>query len=565
MWRELPITQRNEYKRLILAFAGLTEMFAQKSDDDSTPAPVINSKFQETVFQRSFNATAEDIGNTSYDAALSVRHEGAEDKYLVGIKTFGINSGYQKVAQFKANLNEWSNLTALAERNAKNENGEYKEKSEIDRCNKDVYLKLALQIAQLRNSRIDSSVANIRGFRVDAGDDNVHSVYHVLMPSPKDEEPRIYVGETSYDKIDIANISIDGCTSKSHPANFVFKDGNHTYRYTSADSQLLMDFQNKDIVVEHWNVIYADDAYAIFSKIAEAVLGEEKQEEVAKEAPNAALLPQKQEITEEYFWQIVNEDGEVELFSGFNSFYGVGSKLGKDTRKQRIRKISEEYANSVPKQTLWSVVEGLKQFLLIPSSSMGEKLQKVELRKRILSLVNECDDAGFRAEVTKLLFRPLDEMYIPVPDAKNFHKQHPNFFSKGAGSLEPGTNSLKLPKEERRFNLVFEPSGDTLSAYITQDNGKAIESYEKQTYLGQWILRGIFQLDEYEPLTKKRLDEMGINALRLYRVKNSDDVHIEFVWKEPEEAISCRYPESIEGFWDMGMVAEEGLLDKYNK
>ena len=326
-----------------------------------------------------------------------------------------------------------------------------------------------------------------------------------------------------------------------------------------------MDFQNKDIVVEHWNVIYADDAYAIFSKIAEAVLGEEKQEEVDKESPNVALLPQKQEITEEYFWQIVNEDGEVELFSGFNSFYGVGSKLGKDSRKQRIKKISEEYANSVPKQTLWSVVEGLKQYLLVPSSSMDEKLQKVELRKRILSLVNECDDAGFRADVTKLLFRPLDEMYIPVPDAKNFHKQHPNFFSEGAGSLEPGTNRLKLPKEKRRFNLVFEPSGDTLPAYITQDNGKAIESYEKQTYLGQWILRGIFQLDEYEPLTKKRLDEMGINTLRLYKVKNSDDVHIEFVWKETEEAISYRYPESIESFWDMGMVAEEGLLDKYNK
>ena len=46
---------------------------------------------------------------------------------------------------------------------------------------------------------------------------------------------------------------------------------------------------------------------------------------------------------------------------------------------------------------------------------------------------------------------------------------------------------------------------------------------------------------------------MGINALRLYKVKNSDDVHIEFVWKEPEEAISYRYQESIEDFWDMGV------------
>lgn len=565
MWRELPITQRNEYKRLVLAFAGLTEMFAQKAEDDSTPAPVINTKFQETVFQRAFNASAEDIGNTSYDVALLVRDGGAEDKYLVGIKTFGINSGYQKVAQFKANLNEWSSLTALAESNAKDEHGEYKEKSEIDRCNRDVYLELALKIAHLRNSRIDSSVANLRGFHIDAGDNNVHSIYHVLMPSPKNEDPKIYVGETSYDKIDIANISIDGCTAKSHPANFVFKDGNHTYRYTSADSQLLMDFQNKDIVVERWDVIYADDAYEIFSKIAEAVLGEEKQEDADKEPSIASLFPQSQEITEEYYWPIVNQNDEVELFSGFNSFYGVGSKLGRDSREQRIKKISEKYADSVPKEILLSVVEGLKQFLLGTSSSMDEKLQKVELRKRILSLVKGCDDEGFRSDVTKLLFRPLDEMYIPVPDARNFHQQHPNFFSKGAGSLEPGKNSLKLPKEERRFNLVFEPSGDTLPAYITQDNGKAIESYERQSYLGQWILRGIFQLDEYEPLTKKRLDEIGINALRLYKVNGSDDVHIEFVWKEPMKSISYRIPESAETFWDIGMVAEEDQPDKYEK
>ena len=42
------------------------------------------------------------------------------------------------------------------------------------------------------------------------------------------------------------------------------------------------------------------------------------------------------------------------------------------------------------------------------------------------------------------------------------------------------------------FNLVFEPSGDVLPAFIAQDDGKAIESVEKQTILGEWILKGIF-------------------------------------------------------------------------
>ena len=54
-------------------------MFAQKSnEDDIEAAPIINSKFQETAFQKAFNAYAEDIGNTSYD--VSIQHAG--EKYL---------------------------------------------------------------------------------------------------------------------------------------------------------------------------------------------------------------------------------------------------------------------------------------------------------------------------------------------------------------------------------------------------------------------------------------------------------------------------------------------------
>ena len=30
MWQDLPISQKNEYKKLILAFSSLTEMFVQK-------------------------------------------------------------------------------------------------------------------------------------------------------------------------------------------------------------------------------------------------------------------------------------------------------------------------------------------------------------------------------------------------------------------------------------------------------------------------------------------------------------------------------------------------------
>lgn len=153
MWEDLPKVQKEEYKRLILAFASLTDMFAQKSnEDDIKAAPIINSKFQETAFQKAFNAYAEDIGNTSYD--VSLQHAG--EKYLVGIKTFGIASGDQKVAQFKAKHDEWAKIIEEIKTNASGVD----EKDEINNLNKELYMTLAKRIAKIRNARIDSSRAN---------------------------------------------------------------------------------------------------------------------------------------------------------------------------------------------------------------------------------------------------------------------------------------------------------------------------------------------------------------------------------------------------------------------
>ena len=105
MWCNLPEDQRKRYQILITSFASLSEAFNQKVeiDDDgnsvkSKVAPIVNSKFQETVFQRSFNALGEDTSNTSYDASL-ILEDGR--KFLVGLKSFGIDSGDQKIAQFK--------------------------------------------------------------------------------------------------------------------------------------------------------------------------------------------------------------------------------------------------------------------------------------------------------------------------------------------------------------------------------------------------------------------------------------------------------------------------------
>ena len=163
MWSDLPEKQKREYKRLILSFASLTGMFAQKAtDDENDAAPIINSKYQETAFQRSFGAVAEDIGNTSYDASLKCN----EEKYLIGIKTFGIASGDQKVAQFKAKHAEWAQIVEKMKENATG----VEDKEQINDLNRELYLTLARRIGRIRNARIDSSYANIKGFLIENED-----------------------------------------------------------------------------------------------------------------------------------------------------------------------------------------------------------------------------------------------------------------------------------------------------------------------------------------------------------------------------------------------------------
>ncbi|MDX4992769.1 hypothetical protein SHY80_09215, partial [Streptococcus suis] len=72
MWEKLKVEQKEKYRTLITNFASLSEAFSQKSETDEENetfnyvAPIINSKFQETVFQRAFQAVGEDIANTSF-------------------------------------------------------------------------------------------------------------------------------------------------------------------------------------------------------------------------------------------------------------------------------------------------------------------------------------------------------------------------------------------------------------------------------------------------------------------------------------------------------------------
>ena len=186
----------------------------------------------------------------------------------------------------------------------------------------------------------------------------------------------------------------------------------------------------------------------------------------------------------------------------------------------------------------------LKDYLTVKATTSEEKQNKVKTRRELIEYLALIENRDFKEEILKILFRPKDELYIPIPNSVKFHTEHPDFFNTGVGNLKKTSDNkwkLSLPKEQCKFTLVFEPSGDKIESFITQDAGKAIESYEKQSYLGDWILRKVFQLGEYEPLTAKRLKEVGINGIRLVKYPDSNEIHLHFIWidtdKLPEDYI----------------------------
>ena len=99
-----------------------------------------------------------------------------------------------------------------------------------------------------------------------------------------------------------------------------------------------MKFNNEEIVLETWPVRYAEDAYSLFSEIADRIYGE-KTEKIEKISES--------NVKESYSWKI-----NVQRYSGFNSFNGVGSKMGSDIREGRVNRINEAYKDTIKKSIL---------------------------------------------------------------------------------------------------------------------------------------------------------------------------------------------------------------------
>lgn len=217
----------------------------------------------------------------------------------------------------------------------------------------------------------------------------------------------------------------------------------------------------------------------------------------------------------------------IEPYSGFNGFYGAPKMAKKDqAREKRIQRFENKYKDTVDTIKFNRIIELLKDILLTPRKKEEREIL-VKNRSNLMDIVESCNDPKMVKELRAIVYRPANEMYIPIPSSRLFHETYPNFF--GEGLCELNGSKLVKKKEERQFKLRMMPSGDEITAYVNQASGKAIQSANEQGILGEWILRKVFQLPQGEPLTKERLDELAINGIRLTKA-DKNTVELEFIW-----------------------------------
>lgn len=600
LWYEIDSSRRDEYKEMITRFASLTELFAQKKDGKSdknistsqkkkSQKPFISSKFQETVFKHAFDASIEDIGNTSYDASLDPdvvkksKTNGSENfsskkasnkRYLFGIKTFLIDDqnseSFQKIAQFKSiaesleSTNDgrsWVEIVSDIRKNAKG----CANIGEINKKNKILYEALAKKIAEARNDRIETSKALIeKRLQIGAGKAEFKAVYHFLMPSVQSgddgEKKIICLGEVPYERIG-ETIEVLGATDVKHPTNFTFKDEyENEYKYTSADSQLYMKFKHKPVNDEAWPVNFVEKPYECFKSFFEQMVQEAENENVFESA-----------VQENHSFSFMIQ---IEKYSGFNNFYGLSSKLGSiardnaldfikkyatDNRDRNIKKLVkqlEKYLNMENKvssqkrddlvkkmremidrgsddKLLKNLADELNDYLGTETTYSIVERKKLKARDQLTKNVSKLENdspskyKGVAQKATSLLWRTPYEMYIRLPIS--FHREFPDFFGKDLFEFDD-KGKLKFIGKRKEFEMSFGPlEKDKIKMHLTQSSGKGLQSSGTQTHLGKWILKDVFQLKEWEPLTERKLKKTHINGFRLKK-DSKGLIHFEFIW-----------------------------------
>lgn len=226
VWEQYSKEQREEYIKFLQVYGALTNLFRQKKGD---LIPYLDSKYQETIFAKSFNGQNVDIGNTPHDI-LSVF---GDKRVGIGLKTWiGSQPSFQKVMQLKRYQNEINDYINNLE-------------------------DLAYKISEIRNERVLSDYERL-------GLEEKNNIYHYVTR----DKGTFTINECAYPLIDLKSL---GDFNKSKTA-FTWSDGNKDYKYTFGDSQIWQKFDSnkyKSILLKKFDVKIIDDP---FSFLLEAYL-----------------------------------------------------------------------------------------------------------------------------------------------------------------------------------------------------------------------------------------------------------------------------------------------------
>lgn len=109
--------------------------------------------------------------------------------------------------------------------------------------------------------------------------------------------------------------------------------------------------------------------------------------------------------------------------------------------------------------------------------------------------------------------RHPNEVYIPIPSF--IHKIYNDFFPYDTNDFKSESFTVLLPNQKE------------LKMKVAQQGGKALMS-DPNKALGEWILRDVLNLKEYEILTKDKLDIIGIDSIKLRKI-NSHYYELDFL------------------------------------
>lgn len=273
VWNRYPNEQRQEYIKFLQIYGALSNLFLQKK---GKKIPYLDSKFQETIFARSFNAKNVDKGNTPHDI-LSIF---GKERIGIGIKTW-LNSkpSYQKVMQLKRYQDDINSI--LKDNEA-----------------------LVYMISEIKNKKMKSDYERL-------GLSSQNNIYHYVTR----DENKFTINECAYTLIDLNNLRVEE-TSKS---SIVWTDRQKRYKYTFGDSQIwqLFDPTKKDsLLLDQFTVKILDDPFQFLL---------ESYNQLIEPFPD---LEKQEDIEEAYLPLYSYSRGEVKEKSGLNAWNAASKNKG---------------------------------------------------------------------------------------------------------------------------------------------------------------------------------------------------------------------------------------------